>query len=81
MIEIDKKAQKIHNADQPTPFLSDNTTEFVTANLESFDYNILVEFGSGNSTRYFLQKLLAFGRKCLFISVEPNYYWFKEAIK
>ena len=81
MIEIDKKAQKIHNTDQPTPFLSDNTTEFVTANLEAFDYNILVEFGSGNSTRYFLKKLLALARKCLFISVEPNYYWFKEAIK
>lgn len=81
MIEVDKKAQKIHNADQPAPFLSDNTTEFITANLEAFDYNILVEFGSGNSTRYFLQKLLALGRRCLFISVEPNFSWFKEAIK
>jgi hypothetical protein len=69
------------NIDQPVPYLSDNIVAFVTNKLKEEDYDFLVEFGAGNSTRYFLSKLINFEIQCDFISIEYNSKWFGEQVK
>jgi hypothetical protein len=69
------------NIRQPVPYLSDNIVTFVTNKLKEEDYDFLIEFGAGNSTRYFLSKLIEFGITCDFISVEYNSKWFKELVR
>jgi len=68
------------NMYQPVPYLSDNVVNFVTNKLEEENYDFLVEFGAGNSTRYFLSKLADFEKQCHFISIEYNSKWFKELV-
>ncbi len=68
------------NVNKPVPYLSDNIVAFVTNKLKDENYDFLVEFGAGNSTRYFLSKLLNFGKQCKFISIEYNSKWFKELV-
>lgn len=69
------------NIDKPVPFLSDNIVAFVTNKLKEEDFDFLVEFGAGNSTRYFLSKLTNFEIQCNFISIEYNSKWFRELVK
>jgi hypothetical protein len=69
------------NLNQPAPYLSDNIVAFITNKLKEENYHILVEFGAGNSTRYFLSKLTDFEIQCEFISIEYNSKWFKELVR
>lgn len=81
MKKIKNRLNKILPANQPVPYISDNITTFITEKLKKENYDFLVEYGSGNSTRYFLSKLLEFGKQCTFVSVEYNSKWFKELVK
>jgi hypothetical protein len=61
--------------------LSDNLTTFIANKMKETDYDAFVEYGAGNSTRFFLNHLLQLKKKCLFITVEYNHSWFVETIK
>lgn len=63
----------------PVPFMSDNIAEFISDRLGEFD--IVVEYGSGSSTRYFLRKLRETKRDCEFVSVEHSRAWFLDVIE
>lgn len=69
------------NVNKPVPYLSENIVAFVTNKLKDENYDFLIEYGSGNSTRYFLSKLLKFEKQCTYISVEYHPGWFKELVK
>jgi hypothetical protein len=78
------KQQDLNNiikTDQPVPTISDNISIFITEKLKEENYDFLIEYGSGNSTRYFLSKLLKFEKQCTYISVEYHPGWFKELVK
>ena len=81
MERIHKIQSRIRHNNQPVPFLSDNIVNFITKKFKDENYDCIVEFGAGSSTRYFLSKLLDFGKKCKFISIEYNAEWFKELVK
>ena len=81
MERIHKTQIHILNINQPVPYLSDNIVAFIANKLKDEYYDFLVEFGAGNSTRYFLSKLLDFGKQCKFISIEYNSKWFKELVR
>lgn len=81
MSKISKEPQKVLDIAHPVPMLSDNLAEFIIKQLREIHYDILVEYGTGNSTRFFLKQLLQLKKKCLFISVEYNYFWFMETVK
>ncbi len=76
-----KNLQKILDTAQPVPQISDNLVEFITNKLQDTDCDIFVEYGAGNSTRFFLNHFLKLEKKRLFISVECNYFWFIETLK
>lgn len=75
-----KDLRKILNTTQPVPQISDNLVELIIKKLKDTDCDIFVEYGAGNSTRFFLKHLLQLEKKRLFISVECNYPWFMETI-
>lgn len=81
MEPIHKIKTRILNAGQPAPFLSDNVALFIADKLSKENFNLIVEFGAGNSTRYFLSKLIESKKICTFVSVEYNIKWFKELVK
>ena len=55
-MEIKNKNQiGVLKSNQPVPYLSDNIVAFVTNKLKDENYDFLVEFGAGNSTKYFLK--------------------------
>jgi hypothetical protein len=67
--------------DQPVPYLSDRSVEFIVDTIVSDDFPVLVEFGSGGSSRFFLRHLLDQGRKCCFVSVETAERWYRRVIE
>jgi hypothetical protein len=81
MKEKRNNLRKILNTAQPVPQISDNVVEFIIKKLKETDCDIFVEYGAGNSTRFFLKHLLQLEKKCLFISVECNYFWFMETLR
>lgn len=81
MSKISKEPQKVLDIAHPVPMLSDNVTEFIIKKLKETDYDFFVEYGAGNSTRFFLKQLLELEKKCLFFSVECNYSWFTETVR
>ena len=81
MERVHKTQIRILNINQPVPYLSDNIVALIANKLKDENYDFLVEFGAGNSTRYFLSKLLDFGKQCKFISIEYNSKWFKELVR
>ena len=76
-----KHQARVLNINQPVPYLSDNIVAFVTNKLKTENYDFLVEFGAGNSTRFFLSKLTDFEIQCDLISIEYNSKWFKELVR
>jgi hypothetical protein len=76
-----KEFSTLLDNDQPVPFLSDNIATLIIEKLKEENYDFIVEFGAGSSTRYFLAKLIEFGKNCTLISVEYNYKWFKGLVK
>jgi hypothetical protein len=76
-----KNLIKILHTDQPVPAISENITTYITEKLKDKNHDFVVEYGSGNSTRYFLAKLLELGKKCTFISVEYQPQWFLELVR
>ena len=76
-----KKLIKILHTDQPVPAISANITTYITEKLKDENHDFVVEYGSGNSTRYFLAKLLELRKKCTFISVEYQQPWFLELVQ
>ncbi|UCE51509.1 MAG: hypothetical protein JSV31_19920 [Desulfobacterales bacterium] len=69
---------EILHTNQPVPSISGNITTYITEKLKEENYEFILEYGSGNSTRFFITKLLEFGKKCTFISVEYEKQWFIE---
>jgi hypothetical protein len=76
-----KKQQKMLSNKQPVPQLSSNLSKFIVKKMKEVDYDIIVEYGSGNSTRFFLKHLVDMEKKCLFITVEYNTSWFLYVIQ
>jgi hypothetical protein len=76
-----KDLRKFFDTAQPVPQISDNLVEFILKKLKETDCDIFVEYGAGNSTRFFLKHLLKLEKKKLFISVEYNYSWFMETLR
>jgi len=76
-----KEPQKILSLNRPVPQLSDNLIEFIVKTLKQIKYDVIAEYGAGNSTRFFLKELLSLQKKCLFITVEYNYSWFLQIIQ
>ena len=61
------------------PTLSKKNVEFVNYIIEKENIDLLIEYGSGNSTLFFLNKLKTKNLK--FISIENTKFWFYENIK
>jgi hypothetical protein len=78
---LKKKLIKILHTDQPVPTISENITTYITEKLKNKNHDFVVEWGSGNSTRYFLAKLLELRKKFIFISVEYQQQWFLELVQ
>ena len=81
MNRTSKEPQKILSVNQPVPQLSGNLSEFIVKKMTETDYDAIVEYGAGNSTRFFLKELVGLQKKCLFIAVEYNYSWFLQIIQ
>ena len=58
----------------PVPFMSASSVDCISDHLAEFD--VVVEYGSGSSTRYFLRQIIDQGKECLFVSVERSPDWF-----
>ena len=59
------------------PFLSEKNVHFIDEFIESKDIDAIVEFGSGNSTKYYLSRI----HKAIdFISIEASPKWFYQLI-
>lgn len=76
-----EESRRFPNSVRPVPMLSDNLTTFIANKMKETDYDAFVEYGTGNSTRFFLNHLLQLKKKCLFITVEYSHSWFVETIK
>ena len=76
-----KKGSEILHTDQPAPTISGNITARIAEMLKAANYEYILEYGSGNSTRYFIAKLLEYNKKCTFISIEYNQQWFTELVR
>ena len=76
-----KEPEKILGVIQPVPQLSSNLSEFIVKEMKETNYDAIVEYGAGNSTRFFLKQLVDLQKKCLFITVEYNYSWFLQTIQ
>lgn len=76
-----KDLRNFFNTAQPVPQISDNLVEFIMQKLKETDYDIFVEYGAGNSTRFFLKHLLQLEKRRIFISVECNHAWFMETLR
>jgi hypothetical protein len=72
---------KVFYSDHPVPMISDNISTFIANQLEQEDSDFIVEYGTGNSTRYFLSRLIESGKKCTFVAVEYGPEWFKALVK
>ena len=59
------------------PFLSEKNVHFIDELIESKDIDAIVEFGSGNSTKYYLSRI---NKKIDFISIEASPKWFYQLI-
>jgi hypothetical protein len=73
-----KKGSEILHTDQAVPTISGNIATRIAEKLKAENYNYILEYGSGNSTRFFIAKLMEFNKKCTFISIEYNQQWFTE---
>ncbi|MGD9058023.1 MAG: hypothetical protein PVF38_17885 [Desulfobacterales bacterium] len=73
-----KKGSEILHTDQPVPTISGNIATRIVEKLNAENYDYILEYGSGNSTRFFIAKLIEFNKQCSFISIEYNQQWFTE---
>lgn len=76
-----KQGIQILHTDQPVPTISGNITARIAEKLKAENYDYILEYGSGNSTRFFIAKLMEFNKKCTFISTEYNQQWFMELVR
>lgn len=63
---------------QPVPVLSKKNVEFINRLITANNIDLIIEFGSGNSTIYFINKLQ--DTKITLLSVENTKYWFYRNI-
>ncbi len=63
----------------PVPFLSKKNVKFIENIINEKKIDFVTEYGSGNSTIYFIKNLKI--RKIKFVSIENDKFWFYENIK
>lgn len=61
---------------ESVPVMSGNSVGFILEKLNKEKFPFVVEYGSGNSTLFFLKELAHKNITCTFVSVEYNYNWF-----
>lgn len=62
------------------PFMSDSTADLFVSTILEDDYDVVVEYGSGGSTIYYLEHLLAARYTGTFVSVEFDSNWYEEVV-
>ncbi len=65
----------------PVPAISGNITKFIDEKIEKLTFTFFVEFGAGNSTRYFLKQIYNAKKEVNFISLEYNHRWFLKTVE
>ncbi|MCB0320639.1 MAG: hypothetical protein KDD60_06895, partial [Bdellovibrionales bacterium] len=58
------------------PEISENTLQYLTKELTRGEYDVIVEYGSGFSTQYFLRQLKNIECKTQFVSVDRDSHYF-----
>jgi hypothetical protein len=66
--------------DEPVPAISDNIVFFINQIIFNYDFSHFIEYGMGNSTRYFLKIILDNQKKVNFISTEFDPRWYFKSI-
>jgi hypothetical protein len=78
---MSKDPKQILRSTRPVPLLSDNVADLIIKKVQEVKYDILIEYGSGNSTRFFLEYLLQLKKKMSFFSIEYKFSWFEEMVR
>jgi hypothetical protein len=65
----------------PYPTISDNITLLIDNKINELNFDYFIEYGAGNSTRYFLNKMCNAQKKITYISMEYNYNWFLHTVE
>jgi hypothetical protein len=65
----------------PVPMISGNIAKFINEKIEKLDFHFFVEFGAGNSTRYFLKQIYNAKKNVNYISLEYNLRWFLKTVE
>jgi len=68
------------NNNEPVPGMSDNVVHFISNTIINGDFDIIVEYGSGDSTLFFLKLAQTLNKKILFLAVDMNFKWFNQTI-
>lgn len=63
------------------PFVSDNIADLITNKLLQKHYDFLIEYGAGDSTLFFLERLIPSGKCLSHIAVEGAYIWFDKLVR
>lgn len=65
----------------PAPAISDNITLFIDQKICDLNFSFFVEYGAGNSTKYFLRNIYKTKKRVNFISMEYDSKWFFNTIE
>ncbi len=65
---------------EPFPHMSDNTAQLFIETINGDDFDVVVEYGSGSSTIYYLNRLIEIGFRGTFISVEFDGAWYDQVL-
>lgn len=66
--------------DKPVPTISDNIVHFINEVISKYKFTHFIEYGMGNSTRYFLKIILKNKKRLNFVSVEFDPKWYFTTI-
>jgi len=80
-IRAQKKAYDMTGANEPVPVLSKNSVEHIADTIKKNEFDYIVEYGSGASTRFHLNLLVEQKNPITFISVERSYAWFLKVVQ
>ena len=62
------------------PGMSANIAQFIDSIIRVNKYDVIVEFGSGGSTLYYLKSLENYTSSVLFVSVDMNFNWYNTVL-
>ncbi len=80
-IKLFKNTNQNYENSNPVPAISDNITLFIDQKIYDLNFSFFIEYGAGNSTKYFLKNIYKTKKRVNFISMEYDSTWFLNTVE